>query len=371
MLTPQEQMLDLNRNIMAKSFEMGLRTQKAISNIIENQNLKVGETPAEVVYQDNKMKLIHYKPQTEKVYKTPLLVIYALINKPYILDLQQDKSVIKNLLQRDFDIYLIDWGTPSDSDRYIGFEDYIERYIDDCVDVICKRTGVDKVSILGYCIGGTLSAIYAALHPDKVKNFMMMAAPVDFDVNSGMLHVWTDKSYFDADCIVDTLGNLPPNMLNSAFLMLDPVENLVNKYYTYWTNLDNPDFVQRFLRMEHWIFDSIPMTGEFYRRYIKELYQQNRLTKNEFYVGDRRVELSDINMPVLNIIAERDTQVPQDASAKLNKCISSKDKKTILFPSGHIGLSVGKKAHTQLWPEVAKWLQKRSGRKVSARNYNN
>jgi polyhydroxyalkanoate synthase len=304
---------------------------------------------------------------TEEVYETPLLVIYALINKPYILDLQPDKSVVKNLISQGFDTYLIDWGTPSDTDKYLDFEDYIERYIDDCVDVVRERTGVDKISILGYCIGGTLSSIYTALKPDKVKNFINMAAPVHFDTDEGLLHIWTDKSYFDADKIVDTLGNLPPGMLNSAFLMLDPADNLINKYTTYNMNLDNQEFVQRFLRMEHWIFDSIPMPAEFYRRYIKELYQQNLLAKGMFYIGDRRVDLKNIDMPFLNIIAERDTQVPTVASAKFNELISSTDKDLIIFPSGHIGLSVGSRAHKELWPNVGKWLGERSGKMVKAR----
>jgi polyhydroxyalkanoate synthase len=364
MTTPVEQILEFHQNLIGKGFELGLRSQRSLANLSEYHHLRVGETPADIVYRDNKMTLLHYRPITEKVHKTPLLVIYALINKPYILDLQPDKSVIRNLLSKGFDIYMIDWGTPSDSDRFIGFEDYIERYIDDVVNVIRLRNDVDKVSILGYCIGGTLSAMYSALHPEKVKNFIMMASPVYFDINEGLLHVMTDKSYFDADLIVDTLGNLPPDMLNSAFLMLDPMENLSGKYSTYLNNMDNNDFVKRFLRMEHWIWDSIPMTGEFYRRYIKELYQQNLLAEDKFYVGNRSVKLSDINMPVLNIIAERDTQVPQQASAKLNELISSKDKEIILFPSGHIGLSVGKKAHNILWPQVAEWLKKRSGRQV-------
>jgi polyhydroxyalkanoate synthase len=358
--------MEFNRNLISKSFDLGLRAQKALSNLSEYQKLKVGESPSEVIYRENKMKLLHYRPMTDKVYKTPILVVYALINKPYILDLQPEKSVIRRLLEKGFDIYLIDWGTPNDADKFQDFEDYIEIYMDNCVDIIRERTDLKQISLLGYCIGGTLSAIYTALHPDKVKNFIMMASPVYFDTKDGLLHIWTDKRYFDADKIVDTMGNLPPHMLNSAFLMLDPIGNYVDKYTTFWSNLDNTDYVKRFLRMEHWIYDSIPMTGEFYRRYIKELYQQNLLAKNQFYVGNRRVNLSAIDMPVLNIIAERDTQVPQIASSKLNELISSKDKEILLFPSGHIGLSVGKAAHKVLWPKAAKWLQKRSGKKVKA-----
>jgi polyhydroxyalkanoate synthase len=195
----------------------------------------------------------------------------------------------------------------------------------------------------------------------------MMAAPVYFNTRDGPLHIWTDRSYFDADKIVDTIGNLPPEMLNTGFLSLDPADNYINKYIVYNTNLDNPKFVQRFLRMEHWIYDSIPMAGEFYRRYIKELYQQDLLARGMFYVGNRRVDLKNIDMPFLNIIAERDTQVPVAASAKLNELISSKEKDMFLFSSGHIGLSVGSKAHRELWQKVGSWLSERSGGKVKAR----
>lgn len=369
MVITQEQVMEFNKNIISKTYEMNQNMQKAMKNAIENRNLRVGETPAEVIYRDNKMHLLNYSPLTEEVHETPLLVIYALINKPYVLDLQPDKSVIRNLISQGFDTYLIDWGIPSDSDRYLDFEDYIERYIDECVDIVRERTGVDKISIMGYCIGGTLASIYSALNPHKVANFIMMASPVYFNTRDGPLHIWTDRAYFDADKIVDTIGNLPPEMLNLAFLSLDPADNYINKYIVYSTNLDNPAFVQRFLRMEHWIYDSIPMSGEFYRRYIKELYQQDLLARGMFYIGHKRVDLKNIDMPFLNIIAERDTQVPQAASAKLNELISSADKEMIVFPSGHIGLSVGGKAHKELWPKVGAWLKERSGKLVKAREY--
>ncbi len=336
------------------------RVLKATELLSNPPDVAVGTTPHDVAYHDGKVRLLHYHPLTPKQHKVPLLVIYALINKPYILDLQPDRSVIRRLLLEGFDIYLIDWGAPTDGDKYLTLDDYVNWYIDDIVDFIRNKHDMDSVSILGYCMGGTLSAMYTACHPEKVKNFILMAAPLDFETDPGLLKQWSREEYFDPDKLVDTVGNVPGEFLNFGYLLLDPVNNLYSKYIKFIDKVDNEDFVRMFFRMEKWINDGIPVAGEAFRQFIRELYQENRLVEGQLSLNGHKVDLNRIDMPLLSLVAKYDHLVPPESSMSFNDLVASRDKEMIVFPTGHIGLSVSSATHAKLWPKVASWLAKRS-----------
>ena len=172
-------------------------------------DVEVGQTPCEEVYSENKLTLNHYEPTTDEQHDVPILIVYALINRPYILDLQPDRSVVKTLLDEGFDVYLIDWGEPSKLDAHLTLHDYVDRYIDNCVDVVRERSGEDAINILGYCMGGTMSAMYASLHPEKVRNLGLMAAGLCFDGEGGVLEQWGDEEYYSPEAITETVGNVP------------------------------------------------------------------------------------------------------------------------------------------------------------------
>ncbi|HVB11843.1 MAG TPA: class III poly(R)-hydroxyalkanoic acid synthase subunit PhaC [Nitrososphaerales archaeon] len=319
---------------------------------------EMDRTPSEVVYTSGRIKLLHYEQiRKEKIVHTPVLIVFALINRYYILDLQQDRSVVRRYLESGIDVYMIDWGNPAPIDKFQTIGDHIEM-IDEAVDVILKRSHVDGITLQGYCMGGTFAAIYAALHPSKVKNLIVQAASIDFSTQSGILNVWS--RFIDADKIVDTFGNVPSQFLNSSFLLLNPVGLLVDKYVKYYDNIDDKQYVENFDRMEKWIFDSPDVPGEVYRQFIKDLYQKNLLVKGEFAIDGKKVNLKRIDMPLLNIVGEEDNIVPPDSSTPLNDLTSSKDKETISFPSGHIGISVSGKAQKELWPRVAEWIREHS-----------
>lgn len=321
-------------------------------------DIDVGTTPSEVVYEEDKFKLLHYYPMAEKIHPVPLLIVYALVNRFYMLDLQPDRSMIRRLLEQGIDIYLIDWGYPSRADKFLTLDDYINGYIDRAVEIIKKRSGVNKISLLGVCQGGTFSVMYAALHPDKVKNLIPVVAPIDFSTQAGLLHIWV--KYFDVDKIVDTLGNVPGDFLNNIFLLLNPFRLIIDKYVTFLEHVDNVEFTKNFLRMEKWIFDSPDQTGEAFRQFLKDCYQKNLLIKNEMRIDGKRIDLRKINMPVLNIVAELDHIVPADACKPLEEAVSSKDKKTLNFPTKHIGLFVSSKFQKEVWSKVGEWLRLRS-----------
>jgi polyhydroxyalkanoate synthase len=339
------------------------RALKGLSLMMDPPEVEVGATRCEEVYTKNRMRLLHYFPLSEKRIGTPLLVVYAVINRPYILDLQPDKSVIKRFLEKGFDVYLIDWGYPKRSDEHTCTDDYIQSYIDPVVEFIRERSGCDKVSLLGYCIGGYFTTIYSALHPDKVANLMVMAAPIDFDIDHGLLHIWCKDKNFDPQKVVDVMGNAPADFLNGGFVTLDPMSNSLLKYYNLFQNLDNDKFLNNFLRMEKWIWDGIAIPGRFYVEFVKQGYQENRLVKGRLSVEDKMIDLKNIDMPLAIITGTHDTLVPCESTKALAKLTSSKDIENMEHPTGHIGLSVSSGSHRVLWPKAVDWLERHSPQK--------
>jgi polyhydroxyalkanoate synthase len=319
-----------------------------------------GATPFEVVYEQGKLTLRHYQNQSPIVHKTPLVFVFALVNRPYILDLRPGKSVVEHFIHAGFDTYLVDWGVPDEAERHLTLDDYINGALVNVVDYLCERTGSDRVNILGYCMGGTMSAMFTALHPECVRNLMLLAAGIDFSGRDGLLQLWTDERYFDVDAFVDTYGNAPAEFLQAAFLMLKPVQNLMEKPIAFWERVEDDRYVDDFLSMEAWLNDNIPVPGEVFREFVKYLYQQNRLVQNRMPVGKHTVDLRQITCPVLNIMARRDDLVPCSQSAPFSSLVGSTDRQTIEFEAGHIGLAVGSRAQKELWPQAVEWLADRS-----------
>lgn len=325
------------------------------------QQVRKGASPSEVVYEQDRLQLLHYLDGDDPPrHKTPLIFVFALVNRPYILDLKPGKSVVSHFVAHGFDTYLVDWGVPTQADRHLTLDDYVNGYLVDIVDHVRERTGSEQVSILGYCMGGTLSAIYTSLHQKAVRNLILLAAGIDFTTREGLLNLWTDSRYFDVDKFVDAYGNCPPEFLQASFLMLKPVQNLLQKPLNFAERMDDEKFVDDFLTMETWLNDNIPVPGEVYREFVKYLYQQNLLTQNRLPVGKHVINLGNITCPVLNLMAKHDDLVPCTQSQPFNDLVSSTDRKAITFPAGHIGLAVGSRAQRELWPAACDWLAERS-----------
>lgn len=351
---------DWQRYIVEESFA-NFRRMSSFPGVVDKaKKIPKGVTPREVVYEEDKLKIYRYIGDKEPTYKTPLIVVFALVNRPYIVDLKEGRSVVAHFVNKGFDTYLIDWGAPNQADRFLTTDDYVNGYLKNCVDYVNERCGTKKASLMGYCMGGTLSTMFTALHQDVVKNLILLATGIDFATREGLINLWTDPNYFDVDKFVDTVGNVPAEFLQSAFLMLKPVQNLIEKPLNFWENVDNEKFVDDFLHMETWLNDNISVPGEVYREFAKYLFQQNLLTQNKMPVGKHIVNLQNIKCPLLNLMATKDDLVPCSQSEPLNDLVGSKDKKIIKFQAGHIGLAVGGRAQKELWPAATQWLADRS-----------
>jgi len=329
--------------------------------------IEVGETPSEVVYTENKLELLHYRPEeagievpAEEQEPVPILIIYALINRPYILDLQPERSVVRRLLEAGHDVYLIDWNEPSRLDRHLTLDDYVDRYIDNCVDVVRERSSRDAINVLGYCMGGTMSTMYATLHPGKINALALMAAGLCFEGTGGILETWGDEDYYDPDVVTETLGNMPSEMLDVGFALMDPVTNYVSKYIRLYENLEDEDFVENFARMEKWLGDGVDVAGETYTQFLRDIYQDNKLYRNELELDGKRIDVDDLQMPILQILGEYDHLIPPSASKPFNDVVPSDDVTTIEYSTGHIGLSVSSSSHENVWPQVCSWFAERN-----------
>ncbi|MBV0925567.1 class III poly(R)-hydroxyalkanoic acid synthase subunit PhaC [Halomicroarcula limicola] len=359
--------LDWQTKTLESMSEAAETSQIADERLELMESVEVGQTPSEVVYEENKLELLHYDAEAagievdeEDKESVPILIVYALINRPYILDLQEERSVVRRLLEAGHDVYLLDWNEPSRLDQHLTLDDYVNRYIDNCVDVVRERSGQDRINILGYCMGGTMSVMYAALHREKVNALGLMAAGLCFDQTGGVLEEWGSDEYYDPEDVVETFGNVPADMLDIGFALMDPVDNYVSKYIRLAENLENEAFVENFGRMEKWLGDGIDMAGDTYVQFLKDVYQDNKLYKNELEVGGEHVDLDNLDMPVLQLMGEYDHLIPPEASKPFNDVIPSEDTRTIEFSTGHIGLSVSSSTHADLWPEVAEWYKERN-----------
>lgn len=337
---------------LQRKLAAGIRTLREVEDV------DFGVTPREAVWSDGKTVLYRFRGQRAPTARVPILVSYALVNRPYMIDLQEDRSLVKGLLERGEDVYVIDWGYPDRSDRYLTLEDYIERFIGGAVDHLRKAHGLPAINLLGICQGGAFALCYAALHPQKIRNLITMVTPVDFHTPDNMLSNWNRE--IDVDLLVDTLGNVPADMMNFTYLMLKPWRLFAQKYVGLVDVLDDRNALEDFLRMEKWIFDSPDQAGEAFREFSKQFFQENRFVTGAPRIGTKEVHLGDVDMPILNIYAEQDHLVPPDSSRALRDLAGSTDYTELAFKGGHIGIYVSGRAQREVPQTIHDWLQRRT-----------
>jgi polyhydroxyalkanoate synthase subunit PhaC len=368
---------------LGKMYQYLSRAASAWNNdFIEPIRDTLYRTPSQKIWELEKYSLFHYyvpatfsntkkdhnmTSQSREKAPHPVLVVYAFINRHYILDLLPEISVVRNLLnQGGLDLFATDWGTPSAYDKTLTIGHFVNKYIDKSVDFIRKITNSDKVSLFGYCWGGDLALMYSALHPEKVKNLITIATPGDFDLDNSLLSVWTRS--IKEDYLLDAFGNVPGMLLNAAFNLRRPIEYSY-KYVHFFEQPHDLESIAEFFATETWLYDSPPVIGEIYREFVEYCYKENLLVKSKMRIegadNDKDskvlVNLKNVNMPFLNVVAEKDDLVAPESSKALNDALTeSHDKNLIEFKSGHVGLMIGKHAHKELWPKVGEWIKKKS-----------
>jgi polyhydroxyalkanoate synthase len=328
------------------------KIKKLLSNI---EDIKTGLTEYEIIRETPLYRLLHYKPIKEQIYKPPVLIVYALINKSYIFDLQENKSWVKNLLEHGMNVYLLDWKAPSKMDKFTTVDDYVNIFIYECVEQIKHIENVKRISLQGYCMGATMSLMYTSLYQKNVRNLVTIAPIVDTDKDKSVIK--NMAKYMDIDRVLSYHDNFPYELLYLVYASLKPFKQGVNKYMNLFNNLDDENFVQNFLRIEKWLYDTPPIAGDAFRQWIKDIYQQNLFAKNKMIVGENKINLANINVPTLNVVAEADHLVSPECSMSLNELISSEDKSLMTFPTGHVGLVASGYSQKMVLPKISKWIQ--------------
>jgi polyhydroxyalkanoate synthase len=330
--------------------------------MFEGARVLTGQTPKEVVWAKNKASLYRYEPRAEKKHPVPILMIYALINRPYVLDLLPGNSLVEFLVGEGFDVYLLDWGEPGDEDRDLSFEDYVLDYIRPAAKRVLRTSRAEEHTLFGYCMGGTMAAMYAALFPDRpLRNLILLTAPIDFDPEkTGLLGLWTDEKHFDPDLLVDSFGNIPSSIIGDAMQMLKPVTNYVGTYAAMWECILEEKPMQTWKAMNKWVHDGTQFPGAAFRQWISDFYQQNKLVKGEIRLRGQRVDLSNITCSLMNIAARKDHICPLPQTERTMELVSSKDKEFFVLDAGHVSLLTGPNAKKDLWPKVSSWLEERS-----------
>jgi polyhydroxyalkanoate synthase subunit PhaC len=342
------------------SMEERLRTV----NRIMTTKAAIAQTPKQLVWTLNKAKLYRYVPvlPPEKRHPIPLLLIFALMNRPYILDLRPGHSFVEFMVNQGYDVYLLDWGAPGFEDRHMKFDDYTLEYMPRAIRKVKALSGVQEFSMLGWCIGAILTTIYAALRPDDgLRNLLLLTAPLDFSNRQGLTFArWTDEKYFDVEKVLAAFGNMPGEMIDYGAKALKPVENYITNYCKLWDNLDNPMVVEAWHAMNTWVTDNIPLAGGAFRQLIVDLYRNDRLMKGEMMIRGQRVDLRRLRASLLTVIAGGDHITPPCQSEAVLSKIGSTDKEIFHVAGGHIGIMAGSNAHKLTWPHIDGWLGTRS-----------
>ncbi len=315
-----------------------------------------GCSEREEVWRSGKLVLYRYRPIARPTVAVPVLIVYALVNRPTMMDLQPDRSLIRGLLSAGLDVYLVDWGYPDGADRFTTLAEYIEGHLAGCVDQILTAHAAPRLTLLGVCQGGVLSLCYAALHPERVRNLITMVTPVDFRTPADLLSKWVDKIDIDA-WVAD--GNVPGDALNQVFVSLMPFRLAHQKYVHLLTGAPGREALENFMRVEQWIFDSPDQAGAAFGEFVRWFYQENRLMQGRLEIAGRKVDLRTLEMPILNLIGKRDHLVPPAASAALKNLVGSDDYSVIEFDLGHIGMYISARAQREVPAAIARWLAER------------
>lgn len=338
--------------------EVVKKYDKGMDIILNHPNPKVGQTPKEEVFSERRLKIYHYKSETEKKHKIPLLIINSLINGYYILDLLPDFSLVKFLLEEGFDLYTTDWSFIQPSEKDISFDYYIDGYLKNSVEAIKEHSGQKTVNIIGYCMGGNFGMIYSSIFPEDINSFINLEGPVNFE-KGGILRKWADKEVINIDKTIDSFGNIPTDLMDAVFPWIKPSERM-KALAVLFKNPENTQYTRLYKAIMQWREDNVALPGNFTRKYLKELYNENKIYNGSLKINGKTASLKNIICPVLNIYAEKDYITPPECITPFNELVGSKDKETLVVNGGHLDIVLNFAVRHEAWSFLKEWLAKHS-----------
>ncbi|TWE09078.1 polyhydroxyalkanoate synthase [Neobacillus bataviensis] len=346
----------LTEFIPTLDFDKEMQRWANVINVLSEPEPEVGHTPRNEIWRKNKSVLWHY-PAKQKKYEIPLFFVYSLFNKPYILDIAPKASVIEGLTNMGYEVYLLDWGSPGYEDKKIGIDTYIEKYLRTAVKRVIRHSGAEEITLIGYCLGGTIASIYASIAEEPIKNLIVATVPIDFQPFMGP-DKWAEgfrAGDINFERFIDTYGIIPPKLVEGMFRAIGaPI------YFTNYTNLlhraHDSKYVDKWRRMNKWTLDQVPFAGEAYRQLARDLFKENKLVKGEMMVGNKVVDLKNIKANLFVVSGSRDNLILEEQSKPIMDLASSKDKTYITVEAGHVSLAL-----TGLFAKIVhQWASSRS-----------
>ncbi len=337
---------------------------KNLAGLLRRPKPEVAQTRHEVVHAERRWRLLRFVP-TERRYQTPIVMVPSLINRWYVLDLAPGRSLVEWLVARGHEVYVVDWGQPAPEDRFTSFDDLVGTAIGRVLRRACKHSGAPKAHLLGYCMGGTLTTVHAAVHPERIASLTTLAAPVAFEDDDTVLARWTRHPDFDVDAFVGGLGNAPSTLLQTAFTLAQPLLSPSKAMFLLgrarhdaeWTD----DMLDGFFAKERWANDNVSLPGELFRAWVQKFYREDALMRGTLELDGHPVHLETLAMPMHVLTFEHDTIVPKKSALPLVERASSEDLTHTHLPGGHVGAVVSSSAHRKLWPVLADWWASRDG----------
>jgi class III poly(R)-hydroxyalkanoic acid synthase PhaC subunit len=321
-------------------YEKEMQRWKHVFKVLSEPEPEIGHTPKTEVWRKNKSILWHY-PAKQKKYGIPLFFVYSLFNKPYILDIAPKTSVIEGLTNRGYDVYLLDWGTPGYEDKKIGLDIYIQKYLRTAVKRAIRHSGAEEITLVGYCLGGTIASIYASITEEPIKNLIVATVPIDFSTAVGP-DKWVEglrNGDINVDRFIEVYGNVPSSYVE-AMLRAVSAPIYFSHYITLLNRAHDERYVDKWRRMNKWTTDQVPFAGEAFRQLTNDLFKENKLVKGELMIGNKNANLNNIKSNLFVVSSSNDKLVLEAQSLPIMDLVSSEDKTYKLVQAGHASLAL-------------------------------
>jgi polyhydroxyalkanoate synthase subunit PhaC len=359
MITPLSVGRDL-AGVTAEVVRLPARLTEAANILLTTHRAVIGASPRDVVWTHRKTTLYRYRSQNRR-HAVPVLLVFALINRPEIFDLRPGHSFVEFLLGEGFDVFLVDWGVPGEEDADLGVADYVCDELHWAVRETLLASGQENLTILGWCIGAALAAIYTALHADgPVRNLVVLTMPLD---TSGSLYSsWVGREAFDVEKVANACEGVPGNLIDRANKLMKPVTNYVTTRRKLFESVRAGTANKvAYQAMAKWVGDNPRFPATAFSDWITWVYKENRLANGTLRLRGLAVDYAAIRWQnVLVVTAAADHIAPREGTLPFLDMVATDDLTHLDRPGGHIGLMAGSKARTQIWPEIAAWMAERS-----------
>ncbi|HNW35027.1 MAG TPA: alpha/beta fold hydrolase [Candidatus Ozemobacteraceae bacterium] len=317
-------------------------------------SLGMARTPCRTVYTEGTCRLLEYEVLGKPVDAPPIFMVYSFINRWYILDLMPGHSFIEALSRAGYKVYLIDWGIPGPENAQHGLDYYLEKVALRAVRRVRRGECGRPLTLFGYCLGGTLAGMMAALHPEEYGRLVLLTTPLEF-TEGGLLTLWTNKNSFDPKKLTDTFGCVPEKILHAPFPFLQ-TRNHFAKPRMLFENILNDTYLKNFKALDRWATDNVPFPGKTFIEIIQDCYQDNRLAQSTMRIDGKNVELKRINFPTLNIYATQDHVVSVPCAERNRDLLPNSKVTDHKYEAGHVSLTVAHPVRETVWKDTINWL---------------